>query len=459
MNGRYDDGRPARNAGPGPEMQGPGTHGHEIQGFAQPGALPGPLLRELQPPYRRTGGHVAVVHMYGNGGYRVQRPDRPRDEHAKPLLRQAVSVFEVVLGWRVTRFRLSLPAAGDAESFRAEAAVRWEVEDPVLTVRRQVWNVADLMHDPLVQHLRYVSRRFPLTQAQAAEETLQSELDSGRFTLGEELGLSTKIHVRIDLSERVGERISAGSHLDLDLALSDKEHALDRRKEQHESALVRERAKEFESLLARGDEGRIAYFMARDPGKALQIEQHFADQRRQDESDRVAFLNRLIDAGLIERHDIREGVYEALQFLQKSGRQIGRTVSTALPRPPRNGDEPDQGPESGRASGRRRPFWEDGSDGTPELEASSDEDAPHAPDARDAAQDATRDPARDAARDPDPYDPWEASADPYPSSGPYEPSSVESAGERAERTRGEGDFTSPGRGVRRASDRFDDWEE
>lgn len=408
MNEQYEDDE-QRTPDDGP--------GADTQGYGQPNALRGPLLRQCPQPYERTGGHVAVVQMYGNGGYTVQRHDRPREDHDKPLLRRATSVYEVALGRHVTRFKLSLPAAGDAEFFRADAAVRWEVEDPVLIVHRQVWDVAELLQDDLVDHLRYVSRRFRLTEAQAAEETLQSELESGRFALGSDLGLRTKVHVRIDLSRRVGERISAGSHMDLQLALTDKEHALNRRREQQQSELVRERARDFESLLARGDESRIAYFMAREPGKALQIEQHFARERRQDEADRVGFLNRLIDAGLIERHDIREGVYEALQYLQQSGRSLGRTVSAALPGQPQHQGELD--PASPPA--RRRPFWEEKDEGdTTALEAA----------------------------------PAEGETDGHPDV--HEPSSVESAEERAERTRVADDFTAPRR-PGRASDRFDDW--
>lgn len=434
-------------AAPQGDIQQGDVQRRDVQGAGGPGALPGPLLWNCDPPYRKSSGHVAVVLTYDNGGHTVLWPDRPRDRHNKPWLRQPRSVYGVALGRHVTRFELTLPTAGDAEYFQAGASVHWEVVDPVLVVRQQVWNVAQLVHDDLVEQLRYVSRRFRLTEAQRADEAVRAELDTARFELGSDLGLRTKVHVRIDLSERVVERIREGTGLDHQLDLTEKEHALNRRREQQQSELVRERARAFEDLLARGDEGRIAYFMAKDPEKAFQIEQHFAQERRQDEADRLGFLTRLIDAGLIERHDIREGVYEALQFLQQSGRSIGRTVSAALPQEPRARAELD--PAS--TPRRRRPFWEeDGDDDAPGLEAASDERELDGDGELDGGEgsDVRRDERRDERPDV------------------REPSSVESAEERAERTRDAerargaddfaDDFGAPRRGGR-ASDRFDDW--
>lgn len=413
MNGQF--GHESRGAQPrGGPPRPARAEGEDIQGYGQPGALRGPLLRQCPPPYRRDGGHVAVVQMYDNGGHTVLWPDRPREDNNKPWVRQPMSVYEVALGRHVTRFELPLPAAGDAEFFKAEAAVRWQVEDPVLVVRQQVRDVAELVRDDLVDRLRYVSRRFRLTEAQLADEAVQAGLDSERFELGSDLGLRTKVHVRIDLSERVVERVREGTGLDHQLTLAEKEHALNRRKEQQQSELVRERARAFEDLLARGDEGKIAYFMAKDPEKAFQIEQHFARERRQDEADQLGFLTRLIDAGLIERHDVREGMYEALQYLKQSGRSISRTVGTALPEKPQSREEL----EAGSSAGRRRPFWEeDENDDVPKLEGA------HA----------------DGELDEPPM---------------HEPTSVESSGERAQRAREADEFASR-RG--RASDRFDDW--
>lgn len=382
------------------------------------GGVRGPLLGEFQPPYRRRSGQVAAVLMYDNGGHSVLWPTG-REDHRRPWLRQPYALYEVALGRHVTRFDLQLPAAGDAEFFRTEAGVHWQVEDPVVVVRQQVWDVAELLRDELLDRLRYVSRQFRLTQAQRADDAVRAELNSEHVRLGSDLGLRAKVHVRIDLSERVVERVREGTGLDHQLDLSEKEHALNRRKEQQQSELIREHARALEDLLARGDEGKIAYFMARDPENALQIEQHFARERRQDKADQLGFLTRLIDAGQIERHEIREGMYEALRYLQQSGRSIGRTVSAALPEAP----QPREGLEAGSLARRRRPFWED----------DEDDDVPELEDAR-----------ADAEVDEPPVDEPPV----------HEPTSVESSGERANRARKAEEFA---RHRDRASDRFDDW--
>ena len=314
----------------------------------------GPMLRETRPPYQRYSGAVAAVLLYENGGHSVIWP-HTREDHRKPWLRAPYTVFEIALGRNVTRFDLELPARGDSEFFRARASVHWKVEEPVEVVRNQVWDVADLLRDELLDRLREVSRRFRLTEAQRADEAVRAELDSGRSDLGRDLGLSTRVHVFIDLSTRVMEQVREGAVLDHRLELAEKEHALHRRKEQHESQLVLERARSFEAVLQGGDEARIAHFMARDPARALDIEKLFAHERRQGQADWLEFIGKLIDGGQLERHDIGEHMYEVLEHLRdRSSGVVGGTMGMAFPearhRPP-------EALESG--PGKRRPFWEE----------------------------------------------------------------------------------------------------
>jgi hypothetical protein len=424
VNGQY--GHESRGAQPrGGPPRPAGAEGEDIQGNGQPGAVRGPLLRQCPLPYRRNSGHVAVVQMYDNGGHTVLWPDRPREDHNKPWLRQAMSVYEVALGRHVTRFELPLPAAGDAEFFKAEAAVHWQVEDPVLVVRQQVRDVAELVHDDLADQLRYVSRRFRLTEAQLADEAVQAELNSGRFELGSDLGLRTKVHVRIDLSERVVERVREGTGLDHELELTERQHRIERRKQQHGAELVQARARELQAAMAEGNDAKIAHFMALEPGKELDIARLFARESQQYKADRLAFLTKMVETGVVEPHQVNELTSEALKALkEQSGRVLGESVSGALPEEPEYRRELEPG-EPGSTPGRRRPFWEtDGDDDTPQLEAAPDE--------------------------------GELDQHPDQHPGVHEPSSVESAEERAERTRDADDFAAPRRRGR-ASDRFDDW--
>ncbi|WP_314174758.1 hypothetical protein [Streptomyces winkii] len=439
MNGQYaDEGRGAQPRGdlPGPAgaeggglprpvgAEGGGVHG--VQGYGGPGPVRGPLLRQCPLPYRRHGsGHVAAVQMYDNGGHTVLWPDRPREDVNRPWLRQPVRVFEVALGRHVARFGLPLPAAGDAEFFQAEAAVHWQVEDPVLVVRHQVWDVAELVHDDLVDQLRYVSRRFRLNEAQLADEAVRAELDSERFGLGSDLGLRTKVHARIDLSERVVERVREGTGLDHELDLTERQHRIDRRKQQHRGELVQARARELQAAMADGDDAKIAHFMALEPGSELDIARLFARESQQYKADRLAFLTKMLDTGVVERHQVSELTSEALKALkEQSGRVLGESVGRALPQETDYRRELD----AGSLPRRRRPFWETGGDDDTGRDDDTGPELEEAPGEGDSAG----------------------------PSGVHEPSSVESAEERAERTRGADDLAAPRRRGR-ASDRFDDW--
>ncbi|MGW8375250.1 hypothetical protein [Streptomyces sp. ODS28] len=437
--------------------------GQESQARAQgdtPGAaeggrcLRGPLLRELRPPYQRRSGQIAAVLMYHNGGHSVLWPDA-REDHRRPWMRSPYTVFEIALGRNVTRFDLALPARGDAEFFQAAASVQWKVEDPVEVVRSQVWDVAELLRDELLDQLREVSRRFRLTEAQRADEAVRTELNSGSFALGSELGLSARVHVFIDLSERVMERIREGTGLEHRLDLAEKEHALTFRQEQHASLLVRERARSFESVLLGGDETKIAHFMARDPGRALEIQQLFARERRQGEADWLEFIGKLIEGGQLERHDIGEHMYEVLQHLrERSSRVVGGTADMALSEKPERRGEVGRAQlgraesDGGAGPGRRRPFWEE-DDGDAALPGP---DASEGAAARGSAARADGELDLPSVHEPLVRDPLVR-----------EPTRVESSGERDERReRGQGAGPSDAPGTSRsrtgrASDRFDDW--
>jgi hypothetical protein len=310
--------------------------------------LRGPLLRECQTPYKRTSGQVIAVLRYPNGGHTVLWPDR-REDHDKPLFRGPFTAFEVALGRHVTEFAISLPAAGDSEFFEARARVHWEVDDPRLVVDRLVWDAAEMLHDDLLERLRDVSRRFGLTQAERVDRAVRAELLSGGFALGDDLGLRTKVYVFIDLSERVVGR---------EREHADQEHEISvtTRRDAWESQRIAARAREFEEMLRRGNIGQIAGFMAREPGRELEIRNLIRQEWREEQQVSIELFSRMLDSGHLERHDIGEHMYEVIQYLRARSDGIGSTMDHVLAdrRGPRRELLPGEG---GR--GRRRPFWED----------------------------------------------------------------------------------------------------
>ncbi|MFB7611374.1 hypothetical protein [Streptomyces gardneri] len=275
----------------------------------------GPLLREYAPPYRRRSGRVAAVLLYRNGGHRVAWPDRNEDVN-KPLIGSPYTVFEVQLGRNVTEFRLQLPAAGDGVFFEAVARVQWVVTDPHLVVQEQVEDVAELLHDELLDRLRRLSRRFRITEAQRADEAVRDELNAGRFVLGRDIGLKTRVHVFIDLDDQVKAEVYRRDRVGVTMEADAREAEAERRKDAAERARIADRAREIEALFRRGDLAQIAHHMAMHPDKQWEIRTQLQRERREGQEDYLAVFNRLLDTGVLERHDIGEQMYQVLMYLR-----------------------------------------------------------------------------------------------------------------------------------------------
>ncbi|NKY14496.1 hypothetical protein [Streptomyces somaliensis] len=322
-----------------------------------PGARPrGPLLRECPPPYRRTSGRLAAVLLYRNGGHRVMWPDR-KEDHGTPLFGGPYTVFEVLLGRNVTEFDLELPAAGDGVSFRAKASVQWEVDDPHLVVTRQVWDVAELLRDDLLDGLRAVSRRFGITEAQRADEAVRDELAAGRLHFGRDLGLRTRVLVFFDLDSDVKGQLAEADRTLVGMGVDRRVAERERRRDSYDRQLLADRAQELQAVLQQGEVAQIAHHMAANPDKQWEIRRQLLAEEREGKADFLAVLHRLIDTGVIERHDLDQMTYQVLEHLRSSsGGVLGGVADRVLDLPrPRPRALTDGGPPAEPV----RPPWED----------------------------------------------------------------------------------------------------
>ncbi|WP_095757334.1 hypothetical protein [Streptomyces xinghaiensis] len=443
------------------------------QGERLKGRPAGPLVRECAPPYTRRSGQIAAVLLYGNGGHSVVWPDR-REDRDKPWFREPFTVFEVLLGRNVTVFELRLPAAGDAQFFDARAEVHWEVEDPYAVVSKRVWDLRELLEGELLYGLRQVSRRFRLTEAQRADEAVRAELAAGHPDLGRDLGLRLTTRVFVDLSDPIRQRLGERDEIHLDMTTEEAQAEAERRREAHQRRLARDRAAELESVLKRGEEAEIIYHMARNPEKEWEIRQAIRQEKRQGQADFINLFNRLIDRGILERHDIDDGMYEVLQHLREStGGVIGGVTDRVLSTGPAR-RELEDGPRPGRP-GRYR---EERPDGFREGHGFRDEDGDgdrRGDGDRHGGGDGPRDPGRyhdDRDRHPGPYRD-DRGRPPEPELPPWDeeprihrPTSVESAAERAQEERRareeqrerEERRGGAGRRTRFGAD-FDDWDD
>ncbi|MFJ8077286.1 hypothetical protein ACIQ7Q_25995 [Streptomyces sp. NPDC096176] len=365
------------------------------------GPRKGPLLRECALPYQRRSGQVAAVCLYSNGGHSVLWPSR-REDHDKPWFGQPFSVFEVLLGRHVTTFELALPAAGDAQSFQATAEVQWEVDDPHLIVEKAVWDVREMLRGDLLYGLRQVSRRFRLTEAQRADEAVQAELRAGRMDLGRDLGLRTRVHVFIDLSEQVRDRVVEVENVTFEMQKDRAQAEAERHRDRYERERVAGRAAELEQVLRRGEEAEIIHLMASNPDKVWEIRQAIRQEKREGQADYLNLFNRLLDAGMLERHDVGEQMYEVLRYLRdNNSRVIGGVTDRVLTS---GGDRPALSAGSDETPEPRRPFWdEEPEDAAPAGPAGNPEDDGHIyePTRVQSSAERDRDGGRDRARDGD----------------------------------------------------------
>ncbi|MGW7413745.1 hypothetical protein [Streptomyces sp. NPDC054863] len=342
----------------------------------------GPLIGEYGPPYVRRSGQIAAVMLYNNGGHSIVWPDR-REDVRKPWLVSPYTIFEVLLGVHVTSFDLRLPANGDAAFFDATARVRWEVREPLTVVRQNVWDVGELMRDELLAGLRSVSRRFRLTDSHRADDAVRAEVEAGHITLGRDLGLTTRVHVFIDLSEEVKTRVQAKHDIVLDMDTDAAEDERERLRAARKRDAVRVQAAELQRFLNRGDAAEIAFQMATNPEKQWEIREAIRRERREGQADFIGLFHKLLDTGNLERHDIGDHMYEVLQYLRENsdgvlggvtdsilpqggGRRGGRVLENGRPGGTREYGEYDEGQGrelEGRGGRRRpaepaRPYWE-----------------------------------------------------------------------------------------------------
>ncbi|MFC9701880.1 hypothetical protein ACFTWD_14380 [Streptomyces sp. NPDC056943] len=319
----------------------------------------GPLLGEYAPPYRHRSGRVAAVLLYRNGGHRVVWPDRVEDVN-KPLLGSPYTVFEVLLGRNLTEFRLQLPAAGDGVFFEAVAKVHWMVTDPYLVVQEQVEDVAELLHDELLDRLRRLSRRFRITEAQRVDEAVHEELSAGRLVLGRDIGLRTRVHVFIDLDDSVKAEVYRRDRVGVTMEADAREAEAERLKDAADRTLIAERAREMEALFLRGDLAQIAHHMAMHPDKQWDMRMQLQRERREGQEDYLAVFNRLLDTGVLERHDIGEQMYQVLMYLRtQTSNVVGNITDHVLnPAGGSGGSRPRRALEEGTPE-PVRPDWGD----------------------------------------------------------------------------------------------------
>ncbi|MEU9915331.1 hypothetical protein [Streptomyces sp. NPDC051001] len=305
--------------GPGNE---PGADPMEL-----PDDLRGPFLFEFVPdgPYHHIGLQRAAVVHYRNGGHsiitaqRAEHTDRPR------FGKQPVSVCLIARGRHQASFEMQLPSLGDQGSFTCAVDVHWEVENFFLAAEKRVVDVEKMLRAPLLARLRVLTRRYGLGAAQQADEAIQAELAGGSWaSLGADLGLSTVVYVRVDLGQAA---------LDHREALLDVQHTaiVQSAKDQADAARVQANLSTARELIAAGEAGQYAHLLAQDPTRAEEILRELQGQAREQRQGALEYLSRLIDQGVVQRHQVEGQVQRLIDYARATS---GTLFDSGLPQPP-----------------------------------------------------------------------------------------------------------------------------
>ncbi|MFJ5279281.1 hypothetical protein [Streptomyces parvulus] len=294
---------------------------------ALPDDLRGPFLREFTQdgPYQHAGLQRAAVVHYRKGGYSVITAQRAEHFERPRLGRYPASVCLIARGRHQASFEMELPSRGDQGSFTCAVDVHWEVADYVLAAEKRVVDVEKMLRAPLLARLRVLTRRYGLDAAQQADEAIQGELMSGTWAaFGEELGLSTVVYVRIDLG------LAATDH---HKTLLDVRHTAIVRsaQDQADAARVQANLSTARELIAAGEAGQYAHLLAQDPARAEDILRELQSQAREQREGALQYLSRLIDQGVVQRHQVEGQVQRLIDYARMTG---GALFDDGLPQPP-----------------------------------------------------------------------------------------------------------------------------
>ncbi|MEI7034411.1 hypothetical protein [Streptomyces pratensis] len=279
---------------------------------AENGAAPtpaGPFLREYTPTgvFRHSSARTTSVLFYRNGGYSVAGVSGVQ-HYDKRALARPQTICEIATGTFVATLRMQLPAAGGATFFTSEVDIHWTVEDPHLVAVQVVSDVAQRLNAPVLERLREISSRFPVTQAEQANTAITDSCVSGRWNdLGSDLGLRVRLYVRLRVDDKtIG-------HVDVI------------RDERAASQLTSVRQEGFRAMLRGGELDQLSYMLAAEPEAAKDFLEKIRQEGRQDEKDRVDRLFDMVASGQIPSSEMDA---QALAYLNRERLSIEGPVGT-----------------------------------------------------------------------------------------------------------------------------------
>lgn len=332
-----------------------------------PEQLKGPFQTEYNPAggFEHPGSQLTSVLFYRSGGYSVVST-MGTEHFGKRLGARPYTVIEVARGRHTTSFELELPAAGGAAFFRAQVDVQWIVIDNFRVVEQRLVDVAEVLGPQIKKRLHQVSERFTVTDAQRANRAVNNELEAGEWRdLGADVGLQTKVFVRIAVDAKVVEQAELDRDLRWEQHEAEVKQETARLKERHQSELLTLRMEFFRAMMAGGQGAQINYMLAQDDANAGAFLEALRQEKRNDQAEMLDRVMQWVSEGVIQSPDIERQVRRMLlnggQVPDEPRRELPERFEVHRVRPedsyppaPDSGFDPGFGPGEGAAE----PEWD-----------------------------------------------------------------------------------------------------
>ncbi|MFD4755981.1 MULTISPECIES: SPFH domain-containing protein [unclassified Streptomyces] len=225
------------------------------------------------------------------------------------------TLYEVDLGVRHLSLRHELPSRGDAAFFVAEVDLTWRVTDAAVIVNRRIRDVRALVEPRLRSLMRRATRRFDIEDSAKAEDAVAEALADTELAADE--GLTLSYEVRLSLDSEAMRQFSALRGLRHEIERTRGQHALDSLRTENDQETMESKAVFFSGMLARDEfEGWGAHLAQNPQDLPLAIES-VRNDRREASANKIRFIERLLDSGLIEEHMVGETGRVAVESLHE----------------------------------------------------------------------------------------------------------------------------------------------
>jgi hypothetical protein len=268
--------------------------------------------------------HLAHVLVTTKGEHRIVWPhDRAHSvvwQHTRTssLFRgQIKTVYDIDLGIHHLRFDAELPGAGDTFSFKASAVVEWRVLDPSLVVRSQLSDIRPAVQPAVIEEMRRIAREFGVEQSAAAERAINERL------VGEALDFNNLAQLGDALAKtassgHVGREYGVWTRTIASVQPDRLKQELRMLQEQNKNQVLANRMGFYRDAFMSGDIERAVLQVAQNPEELSAVAQMVREQELAGQRMTIDFVNKLLEAGAIERWQVNDQAKAALDWLRQS---------------------------------------------------------------------------------------------------------------------------------------------